>query len=55
MLAPDGQLLCTVGRKKLAWYLDRGLAELVAEDGSALPSEQQVGSCGVPGLGAWRS
>lgn len=28
MLAPDGELLCTLSRKKALWYLERGLATL---------------------------
>jgi len=32
MLAPDGQLLCRISTKKINWYIDKGLAELVCDD-----------------------
>jgi len=32
ILAPDGQILCTVDRKKLNWYVRRGLADYVNEE-----------------------
>ncbi|GAX75718.1 hypothetical protein CEUSTIGMA_g3161.t1 [Chlamydomonas eustigma] len=31
LLAPDGNVLCTCGLKKLSWYLDRGLAVLICD------------------------
>lgn len=31
--APDGTTLCTCGRKKVLWYLSRGLAHVVAAEG----------------------
>ena len=37
MLAPDGELLCTLSRKKARWYLDRGLATL--DGGSLEPND----------------
>lgn len=30
--APDGGLLCTCSEKKVQWYLERELAELVSEE-----------------------
>ncbi|XP_019618501.1 PREDICTED: exonuclease 3'-5' domain-containing protein 2-like [Branchiostoma belcheri] len=30
--APDGTLLCTIDRKKVQWYLQKDLGELVSED-----------------------
>ena len=30
--APDGTLLCTCSEKKVQWYLERELADLVAEE-----------------------
>lgn len=30
--APDGRVLCRCGRKKVDWYLSRGLAKVVSED-----------------------
>jgi len=32
LLAPDGATLCTCGRKKIQWYIERGLAELVCSE-----------------------
>ncbi|EFJ48844.1 hypothetical protein VOLCADRAFT_104579 [Volvox carteri f. nagariensis] len=32
LLAPDGAVLCTCGAKKVAWYLERGLARVVSKD-----------------------
>ncbi|GIL68259.1 hypothetical protein Vafri_21510 [Volvox africanus] len=32
LLAPDGAVLCTCGAKKVAWYLQRGLARVVSEN-----------------------
>ena len=32
MIGPDGTLLCTCNRKKLNWYIQRGIAELVSEE-----------------------
>jgi len=32
ILAPDGEILCKCDRKKVEWYLDRDLADLVKED-----------------------
>ncbi len=32
MLDPDGTLLCTINKKKVKWYLDRNIAELVSEE-----------------------
>jgi hypothetical protein len=32
MLAKDGELICNINRKKVEWYLSRGIAELVSED-----------------------
>ncbi|KXZ48660.1 hypothetical protein GPECTOR_26g563 [Gonium pectorale] len=32
LLAPDGEVLCTCGAKKVRWYLERGLADVVAEN-----------------------
>ena len=31
MIAPDGQLLSTCDRKKVNWYISRGLAELIED------------------------
>ncbi|GLC42735.1 hypothetical protein PLESTB_001132900 [Pleodorina starrii] len=32
LLAPDGEVLCTCGAKKVSWYLQRGLARVVSEN-----------------------
>lgn len=32
ILAPDGKQLCCCGKKRLTWYLERSLADLVSED-----------------------
>eukprot|EP00241_Pyramimonas_parkeae_P015316 CAMPEP_0114285810 /NCGR_PEP_ID=MMETSP0059-20121206/5405_1 /TAXON_ID=36894 /ORGANISM="Pyramimonas parkeae, Strain CCMP726" /LENGTH=555 /DNA_ID=CAMNT_0001406773 /DNA_START=243 /DNA_END=1910 /DNA_ORIENTATION=+ len=32
ILAPDGAVLCTCGRKKINWYLNKGIAVLEGED-----------------------
>jgi len=32
MLAPDGQQLCCVGKKRADWYVDRNLADIVCKD-----------------------
>jgi hypothetical protein len=32
MLAPDGELICTCDRKKLKWYIEKGIADLISED-----------------------
>ncbi|GIL71233.1 hypothetical protein Vretimale_2894 [Volvox reticuliferus] len=32
LLAPDGAVLCTCGAKKVAWYLQRGLARVISEN-----------------------
>lgn len=37
--APDGQRLCRTTRKRIQWYLDRGLAELREEDTIYLKKE----------------
>ena len=31
-MAPDGEILCTLGRKNADWYLSKDLAEQVKED-----------------------
>jgi hypothetical protein len=36
LLAPDGTLMCRVPRKRIEWYLARGLGEMVADDPPAL-------------------
>eukprot|EP01116_Phalansterium_solitarium_P012004 TRINITY_DN2792_c0_g1_i1.p1 TRINITY_DN2792_c0_g1~~TRINITY_DN2792_c0_g1_i1.p1 ORF type:complete len:566 (+),score=153.51 TRINITY_DN2792_c0_g1_i1:979-2676(+) len=32
MVSPAGEVLCTCNKKKMQWYLDRNLADLISED-----------------------
>ncbi|GAM25448.1 hypothetical protein SAMD00019534_086230 [Acytostelium subglobosum LB1] len=32
MFSPEGELLCNVSKKKVAWYVDRGLAEITGDN-----------------------
>lgn len=32
MLSPDGVLMCRMGRKRVDWYVERGLAKIVCQD-----------------------
>jgi hypothetical protein len=57
MLAATGELLCYCDARKLQWYLDKGLAELVVEEPPTIRllfehknADQQV--CGCEGGGA---
>lgn len=56
MEAPDGELLCTMDRRKAEWYRKRGLATLVSEDPIRMrlsfePSGRAVGQTGLYDLG----
>jgi hypothetical protein len=49
MLSPDGKLIATTDRRKMDWYLTRGLAKLEAEDTIRLNFEPKGdGSAGDP-------
>jgi len=32
MMSPNGELLCTCNKKKIDWYLEKGLADMIADD-----------------------
>jgi len=49
MLAPDGKLLCRCGKKKVDWYVSRGLARVLPEDPTAIQLNFVPGGHGEDG------
>lgn len=51
ILAPDGQLLTYANRKKINWYLNKGLATLITEEPLTIQLKFEPAGRGVPDLG----